>query len=82
MVQLLNRSFPITEEGARLEQELSVRAMEALRKQTQNKRLLKVGLAGKALSMTTRGHAPVEANSEVDSGSEKGFGAGLPELES
>lgn len=74
--------FPITEEGTRLEQELPVRAMEALKKQTQSERLLKVGLAGKALSMTIRGHAPVEADGEVDSGSEKGFGARLPELES
>lgn len=50
--------------------------MEALKKHTQSKRLLKVGLAGKALSMTTRGHAPVEADSEVDSGSEKALEQG------
>lgn len=65
-----------------MEHELPTRAMEALKKQTQSKRLLKAGLAGKALSMTTRGHAPVEADSELDSGSQKGFEARLPELES
>lgn len=47
---------------------MPIRAMGAMVRQTQRKMLLKVGLAGKALSMTKRGHAPTEVDSKVHCG--------------
>lgn len=52
---------------------MPTRAMKALKRQTLRKMLLKVGLAGKALCPTARGHAPVGADGKVHSGGEKGL---------